>query len=114
MMNKKYLRKKYGNPLPRLEEKDRIYLKVPYTERTFAKYCRCSFDTEKKLWFTGAYNFNLDILVELYGVDEHTSDNAQQLLEMALGTPDREELMEKIREHYRKSETEDEGTGRKE
>lgn len=106
MSSKKYLRKKYENELPRLSEEDRIYLKVPYMARSFVKYCHCSFDAEKKLWFTGAYNAELETLVELYGVDEHTNDNARRVLAMALETDDREELLEKLRKHYAESEAE--------
>ena len=55
---------------------------------------------EKKLWFTGAYNFNLRGLVEMYEVDESTSDNARCLLGIALETVDRDELMVKIQKYY--------------
>ena len=83
-MNRKYFEKKYKNPLPKLKEEERIYLKVNYTAREFAKYCHCGFDDEKKLWFTGDKNANLYALVNLYGVDEHTSKRALKLLEKAL------------------------------
>lgn len=91
---------KTENSLPRLSEDERIYLKVPYMARGYARVCHCGFDSEKKLWFTGAYNSNIDTLIEIYGVDEHTSDNARHLLETALETPDREELMARLQNYY--------------
>lgn len=85
------------SPLPRLTDNERIYLNVTYDNRQFARMCHCGFDRERKLWFTGAYNGWLYALVKLYGVDEeHTSDDAKALMRMALETPDRDELMDKI------------------
>lgn len=68
------------NPLPPLQEEERIYLNVPYMSRDFAKYSHCGFDPEKKLWFTGPLNTYLHELVTLYGVNEATSEKAMQLL----------------------------------
>lgn len=82
--NKKYLEKLLNDPLPPLPEDERIYLNVPYMARDFAKYSHCGFDNDKKLWFTGSMNANLSILVELYGVNEATSEKAKQLLKEKL------------------------------
>lgn len=107
-MNKNYVKRLIESPLPLLAEDERIYLKVPYMNRSFAKYCHCGFDTKRKLWFTGAYNFNLRGLVRMYEVDESTSDNARSLLGIALDTSDRDELMTRIQKYYddRKAEEE--------
>lgn len=78
--NRKYLKKMSENPLPPLQEEERIYLNVPYMARDFAKYSHCGFDPEKKLWFTGLLNTYLDELVKLYGVNEATSEKAMRLL----------------------------------
>jgi len=78
--NKKYIKKITENPLPPLTEEERIYLNVPYTAKQFAQYSNCGFDSDKKLWFTGVHNSNLYALVDLYGVDEATSQQARQLL----------------------------------
>ena len=99
----KYLRKMLENPLPKLTDNERIYLNVTYANRQFARVCHCGFDRERKLWFTGAYNGWLDALVELYGVDEeHTSDDAKQLMSMALDTPDRKKKKKKILDWHEK------------
>lgn len=101
-MNRRYIKKVFESPLPKLTDNERIYLNVPYTNRGFARCCHCGFDREKKLWFTGAYNGWLDALVDLYGIDEeHTSDDAKQLAQMALDTMDRDELLKKILDWYR-------------
>lgn len=98
---KKYIKKMLEYPFPKLTDNERIYLNVTYTDRQFARICHCGFDRERKLWFTGAYNSNLYGLVRLYGVDEeHTSNDAKQLLQMALDTPDRDELLTKILDWY--------------
>ena len=78
--NKKYIKKITENPLPTLTEEERIYLNVPYAAKQFAEYSNCGFDSDKKLWFTGIHNSNLFALIELYGVNEATSDRAKQLL----------------------------------
>lgn len=83
--NKKYITKKIDTPLPPLQEDERIYLNVPYMARDFAKYSNCGFDPEKKLWFTGSLNSHLYALVQLYGVNEATSEKAKQLLKEKLG-----------------------------
>lgn len=80
----KYLKKKFEHPLPKLKEDERIYLNVPYMARDFAKYCHCGFDDVKKLWFTGCLNANLDSLVDLYGVNNNTSDKAVRLMKKQL------------------------------
>lgn len=77
---KKYWQKKLENPLPPLPEDERIYLNVPYTNRFFAKGCHCGFDTERKLWFTGCLNSMLFTLVDVYGVNEATSEKARKLM----------------------------------
>lgn len=74
---RKYWQKKLEDPLPKLPEDERIYLNVPYMARDFAKYSHCGFDPERKLWFTGSLNRNLYDLVELYGVNEATSEKAK-------------------------------------
>lgn len=78
--NRKYLEKMMNDPLPPLPEDERIYLNVPYMARDFAKYSNCGFDADKKLWFTGCANANLQALVDLYGVNEATSEKARLLL----------------------------------
>ena len=78
---RKYWQKKLEDPLPKLPEDERIYLNVPYMARDFAKYSHCGFDPERKLWFTGLLNRNLYDLVELYGVNEATSEKASRTRE---------------------------------
>lgn len=80
----KYWKKRMENPLPPLPEDERIYLNVDYIARSFAKFCHCGFDTATKLWFTGCKNAHLHSLVDLYGVNEATSEKARHLLEEAL------------------------------
>ena len=82
--NKKYLEKKFTDPLPPLPEDERIYLNVAYQARDFARYCHCGFDSERKLWFTGSHNAHLGSLVELYGVNVATSAKARRLLKERL------------------------------
>ena len=81
---RKYWQKKLEDPLPKLPEDERIYLNVPYMARDFAKYSHCGFDPERKLWFTGSLNRNLYDLVELYGVNEATSEKAKALMKAKL------------------------------
>lgn len=76
----KYWKKKIENPLPPLPEDERIYLNVPYMARDFARYSHCGFDPDRKLWFTGCMNANLYFLVDLYGVNEATSEKALALM----------------------------------
>lgn len=64
--------------LPPLEENERIYLNVPYNARGFAKAVHCGFDPDKKLWFTGLQNRHLAKLIELYGVNEATSEEVRE------------------------------------
>lgn len=78
--NKKYIEKTINDPLPPLQEDERIYLNVTYKTKAFAQYTHCGFDLEKKLWFTGMLNSNLHALVKLYGVNEATSEKSKQLL----------------------------------
>ena len=82
--NKKYITKKIDDPLPPLPEDERIYFNVPYMARDFAKAAHCSFDKEKKLWFTGCLNAQIRALVGLYGINEATSEKAKQLLKQQL------------------------------
>ena len=77
---KKYMKKMAENFLPSLQEDERIYLNVPYMAREFAKCANCGFDSKTKLWFTGLHNANLEQLIDLYGVNEATSENARKLL----------------------------------
>lgn len=87
--NQKYWKKRIENPLPLLPEDERIYLNVEYKEREFAKYCHCRFDAEKKLWFTGCLNSNLDSLIDLYSINENTSEKAIELLNVSLAKQNR-------------------------
>lgn len=82
--NQKYWKKRIENSLPILPEDERIFLNVSYRTRDFAKYCNCAYDSNHKLWFTGCLNSNLNALVELYGINEMTSDKAKTLLQQAL------------------------------
>ena len=84
MYKKKHLEKMMNVPLPPLPEDERIYLNVPYMARDFAKHSNCGFDSVRKLWFTGCANANLRALIELYGVNEATSEKAKQLLKEKL------------------------------
>lgn len=84
MRYKKYIEKKFKEPLPPLPEDERIYLNVPDIAKDFAKYSHCGFDPERKLWFTGSLNKYLHVLVDLYGVNEATSEKAKQLLKEKL------------------------------
>lgn len=99
-MRRRYKRKKIEDSLPELTDNERIYLKVPYMGRGFARTCHCGFDDEKKLWFTGAYNAWLDALVDVYEVDERTSEDARALMQIALETSDRDELLTKLLDWY--------------
>lgn len=76
----RYWKKRMENPLPPLPEDERIYFTVPYKARSFAKLCNCGFDSEKKLWFTGCLNANLQALVLAYDVNDATSEKAKKLL----------------------------------
>lgn len=78
--NKRYSEEASADPRPHLQEDERIYFSVPYMAKGFARVSHCGFDTEKKLWFTGLSNRNLIALVELYKVNEATSDKMKQLL----------------------------------
>lgn len=78
--NRRYLKKVVENTLPTLSEEERIYLNVPYMAKEFAKQSNCGFDPEKKLWFTGLLNANLHALVEIYGVNDATSEKIKELL----------------------------------
>lgn len=83
----RYIKKITQDPLPRLKEDERIYLNVSYKDKNFAQYSRCGFDQEKKLWFTGSFNSNLCALIDIYGINEETSEKAKQLLKNALSNP---------------------------
>lgn len=85
---KRYWDKVRENKLNPLPEDERIYLNVTYTTREFAKVCHCGFDSERKLWFTGCLNANLHSLVELYGVNEATSEKAMALMKAKLDEVD--------------------------
>lgn len=92
----KYWKKKMENPLPPLPEDERIYLNVPYMARDFARYSHCGFDPDRKLWFTGCLNANLYFLVDLYGVNEATSEKALGLMKAKLAEVD--EVIQKRKE----------------
>ena len=77
---RKYYEKIMNDPLPPLEEDERIYLNVSYKARGFVKATNCRFDSIKKLWFTGVHNTFIFQLVELYGVNKETSEKAMTLL----------------------------------
>lgn len=96
----KYLKKMFENPLPQMDEDNRIYFEVPYIDRGFAKSCHCRFDPDKKLWYTGCLNRWLTLLVDVYDVSDQTSPNARKMLETALECEDYSELEQKVREHY--------------
>ncbi len=92
--NKNYIKKLLTDPLPQLPEDERIYFNVPYKEREFAQFSHCGFDSVRKLWFTGVHNTNLYALVNLYGVNDYTSEKAMALLKSQLKT-----LSTKTKEH---------------
>lgn len=81
---RKYWQKRFEDPLPPLPEDERIYLNVPYMARDFANYSHCGFNPVCKLWFTGCMNANLYFLVDLYGVNENTSEKAMTLMKVKL------------------------------
>lgn len=95
----KYWDKRLNSPLPELHEDERIYLVVPYIQRSFAKTCHCRFDGDSKLWYTGCYNYNLDALLNCYDIHERTSNKARKLIDIALNEPDREKLYKRIKEN---------------
>ena len=74
------MEKLLNDPLPLLQDDERIYLNVPYLGRGFAKEANCRFDPVKKLWYTGVYNTFLCNLIKLYGVNEVTSDKVRRLI----------------------------------
>ena len=90
------------DPLPPLPEDERIYLNVPYMARDFARYSHCGFDPERKLWFTGSLNRNLYSLVDLYGVNEATSEKAMGLMKAKLAEV--EKVLQRIKEKKRGKE----------
>ena len=61
-------------------EDERIYFNVPHTAKKLAKFAKCCYDSEKKLWFTYSNNDFLSILVDFYSVNEATSEKAMKLL----------------------------------
>ena len=71
-----------------MPEDERIYLNVPYMAMDFARYSHCGFDPDRKLWFTGCLNANLYFLVDLYGVNEATSEKALALMKAKLDEVD--------------------------
>jgi len=82
--SRRYLEKVIENPLPPLAEDERIYLNVPYMARAFAQSANCGFDQKRRLWFAGSANSNLQALVELYGINDATTEKARQMLEARL------------------------------
>ena len=93
MASNRYRGAVVGNVLPPLAEDERVYLCVDYRNRYFARCCHCGFDSERKLWFTGACNARIRSLVRLYGVHESTGERARELLRIALEPGGREELL---------------------
>lgn len=89
--------RKYKFKLPPLEEDERIYINVPYENNHLAKYTRCGYDAEKKLWFTGCHNSNLIFLVNAYSVNKATSDKAMKLLEETLNQRQKEGYNSKVK-----------------
>lgn len=87
---------------PPIEEDERIYLNVEYMQRGFAKSCHCAFDRKKKLWYAGAANRYLYLLIRTYGTNKETCENARKLCAMAISTNDPNELYEKLRSYYEK------------
>ncbi len=81
---KKYLMKKLENPLPPLQEDERIYFEVPYMARGMARHCHCGFDPDRKLWFTGCKNKMLFALVHTYDVSDETSEKAKEMMRLEL------------------------------
>ncbi len=86
MYSKRYMKKILTDPLPDLPEDERIYLNVPYKARSFAKATHCGFDSIRKLWFTGPHNAYIISLIDLYGINEETSEKAKALLKLQLET----------------------------
>lgn len=85
--NKKYIDKLANEPLPPLEENERIYLDIPYMARGIAQASNCGFDDTRRLWFTGIHNARLETLIKMFGVNEEaTSDYAKQLLKGRTGS----------------------------
>lgn len=85
---------------PPIEEDERIYLNVEYMQRGFAKSCHCAFDRKKKLWYAGAANRYLYLLIRTYGVNKETCENARKLCAMAISTSDSDKLYEKLKKYY--------------
>ena len=77
---RRYYQKISENPLPKLQEDERIYLNVHFKARGFARVSNCGFDPDKKLWFTGVHNTFIRELVDLYGINEATSEKALRML----------------------------------
>ena len=82
--SRSYIKKVMENPLPKLEEDERIYLNVPYMAKDFAQACNCGFDRQRKLWFAGCRNSHIKVLVDFYGINESTSSKARELLKERL------------------------------
>ena len=101
--SQKYLKVMIQHKLNQLPEEDRIYLNVEYTDRWFARHCHCGFDTNKKIWFTGCKNTNIDLLIDCYGIHDITSDKARHSLKAELKDKHIKEEMRK-QEEYEKWE----------
>lgn len=61
-------------------EDERIYFNVPHTAKKLAKFAKCYYHSEKKLWFTYSNNDLLSVLLDYYSVNESTSEKAMKLL----------------------------------
>lgn len=84
--NRSYIGKLAQDPLPPLEENERIYLDIPYMARGIAQASNCGFDDTRRLWFAGIYNARLETLIKMFGINEEaTSETAKQLLKGRTG-----------------------------
>ena len=79
-MKNKYIKQDVKRALGPVPKDKRIYLHIDYKPRRFSEYSNCRFDPEKKLWFTGPYNTNLEALIDTYGIHEATSETALAVL----------------------------------
>jgi len=52
-------------------ETTRIYLNIPFKEKDKAKELNCKWDSDKKQWYILSSIVNCDLVVKLYGNNEH-------------------------------------------
>ncbi len=94
--NEKILAEEVGRPIAEVA-RGRAYLsECAVYGKGLRQVFDCGFDPERKLWFTGSLNRNLYDLVELYGVNEATSEKAKALMKAKLDEV--EEVIRKIKE----------------